>query len=160
MSIRLGNGQVRAGVQALLADKFNLKFRRETRDLPVYDLVVASTGAKLTATSLSPTPRVVPDGHAMINVRVEGHDGALDFSAKDASPAVLGALLSENLNRRIVDKTGLKGLYDIDFHVPQGQTSAEDISAALEDQLGLRLQPAQAPVDVLVIEQIDKPAEN
>jgi uncharacterized protein (TIGR03435 family) len=54
----------------------------------------------------------------------------------------------------------LKGLYDIDFHVPQGQTSAEDISAALEDQLGLRLQPAQAPVDVLVIEQIDKPAEN
>jgi bla regulator protein BlaR1 len=164
ISIRLGSGRVRTSVQALLADKFNLKFRRETRDLPVYDLVVASTGAKLTATSLSPTPRVVPDGHAMIhamiNVRVEGHNGALEFSAKDASPAVLGALLSENLNRRVVNKTGLTGLYDIDFHVPQGQTSAEDISVALEDQLGLRLEPAQAPVDVLVIEQIDKPAAN
>ena len=96
----------------------------------------------------------------MISVRVEGHNGSLEFSAKDASPAVLSALLSQNLNRKVVDKTGLTGLYDINFHVPQGQTSAEDISAALEDQLGLRLEPEQAPVDVLVIEQIEKPAEN
>jgi len=160
ISIRLGSGRVRTSVQALLADKFSLKFRHETRDLPVYDLVVASTGAKLTATSSSPAPPVTPSGHAMIHVRVEGHDGTLEFSAKDASPAVLGALLSENLDRRVVDKTGLTGLYDIDLHVPQGQTSAEDISAALEDQLGLKLERAQAPVDVLVIEQIDKPAEN
>jgi len=160
ISIRLGNGQVRAGVQALLADKFNLKVRRESRDLPVYDLVVASTGAKLTATPSSPLARITPDGHAMINFRVEGHDGALEVTAKNASPAVLAALLSENLNHKIVDKTGLTGQYDIDFHVPQGQTSADDISAALEDQLGLKLEPAQAPVVVLVIEQIDKPTEN
>jgi len=160
ISIRLGNGQLRASVQALLADKFNLKFRRETRDLPVYDLVVASPGAKLTPTPSSPPPEVTPNGHAMIHVRVEGHNGTLEFSAKDASPAVLAALLSENLNRRIVDKTGLTGLYDIELHMPQGQNSAEDFSAALEDQLGLKLEPAQAPVDVLVIDQIEKPAQD
>jgi uncharacterized protein (TIGR03435 family) len=160
ISIRLGNGQVRAGVQALLADKFNLKVRRESRDLPVYDLVVASTGAKLTATPSSPLARITPDGHAMINFRVEGHDGALEVTAKNASPAVLAALLSENLNHKIVDKTGLTGQYDINLHTPQGQSSAEDFSAALEDQLGLKLEPAQAPVVVLVIEQIDKPTEN
>jgi uncharacterized protein (TIGR03435 family) len=147
-------------LQTLLAQTFNLKFSRETRDLPIYNLVVAPSGSRLTPTPSSPPPPVAPSGKPMISVRVGITNGNLEFAAKGGSSAVLAALLSEQLHRKIVDKTGLAGQYDIDFHLPQGQSAAQDFSAALEDQLGLRLEPAQAPVDVLVVQQVEKPAEN
>jgi len=160
VAIRLGGGQLHGMLQTLLAQKFNLKFSRETRDLPIYNLVVAPSGSRLTPTPSSPPPPVAPSGKPMISVRVGITNGNLEFAAKGGSSAVLAALLSEQLHRKIVDKTGLAGQYDIDFHLPQGQSAAQDFSAALEDQLGLRLEPAQAPVDVLVVQQVEKPAEN
>ncbi len=160
VSFRLGSGQLHGMLQTLLAQRFNLKLSRETRDLPVYDLVVAPSGAKLIPTPSSPPLPVGPGGKPMVNFRVGMTNGNLEFTAKGGSSAVLAALLSEQLHRKVVDKTGLAGQYDIEFHLPQGQSAAQDFSAALEDQLGLRLEPAQAPVDVLVVQQVEKPAEN
>lgn len=160
VGMNMGSGQFRNMLQTLLAEKFNLKVVRETRDLPVYNLVVASTGAKLTATPSSPAPAVGPNGHSMINVRVGMNSGTPQFSLKNGSTAVLAGLLSQQLHRQTVDKTGLTGQYDIELRLPQGPGSADDFSAALEDQLGLRLEPAQGPVGVLVVQQAEKPAEN
>jgi uncharacterized protein (TIGR03435 family) len=57
-----------------------------------------------------------------------------------------------------MDKTGLTGMYDVDIHWPQGQDGADAIGAALEEQVGLKLVPDQAPLAVLVVNQVEKPA--
>jgi uncharacterized protein (TIGR03435 family) len=65
----------------------------------------------------------------------------------------------------IVDKTGLKGKYDIDLtwsreEIPGSADNAPSIFAALEEQLGLKLEPARAPVDTIRVEHIERPSEN
>jgi uncharacterized protein (TIGR03435 family) len=141
-----GMAQVRLMLQALLADRCHLKLRRESKELPVYSLVVAKGGPKL-----KEAPETQPPAPGM-------RRGSLDQ---------LVALLSLMLDRPVIDKTGLTGIYDYSNGLTLldmgAQDSADAVSRAIiaiQDQLGLRLESAKAPLEMLVIESAEKPTQN
>jgi len=153
----LGPGQLQAMLKTLLAERFNLRLTPQSENLPIFELVVASGGSKLTASSLSPATTDAGKSLTIVREKSSFSSGNHELMISNASPGVLADMLSQQLNYQVVDKTGLTGRYDITIHWPQGQSS-EETSATLEDQLGLRLEPNQGPVKVLAIDQIERPS--
>jgi bla regulator protein BlaR1 len=179
--------QVRLMVQSLLADRFNLKVSHDTRELPVYALVVDKNGSKLTPTTMPPiapaASRVPGDGPSkpptMRGIRIDGNG---QLRGMGAPIEILANMLSREQelgDRLVVDKTGLTGLYDWTLKwTPETPSAAMGISAstasaspapdanapslftALEEQLGLKLEAQKAPVSIIVINQIDHPTAN
>ncbi len=162
-----------AMVQTLLADRFKLTTHKESRDLPIYALVLARSDGRL-GSKLHPSTCVAggatPDGMSCGGFRPEpgvfvGTDVALSI--------LINASLSSEVQRTIVDRTGLTGAFDIDLHWlpdnpasgPQPKQPAPDPGApslftALQEQLGLKLQSTTGPVDVLVIDHVERPTED
>jgi len=145
-------------IQKLLADRFGLKFHREKRPLNVYAIQVAKGGPKLTPAAHpegQPTQRGYPQGPGLCNKM--GNHGMADF--------VLDMQFFIE-DRPLVDQTGLTGRYDITLCYTPDETHATDPNAppglftAIQEQLGLKLQPTKAPVDVFVIDAVQKPSEN
>jgi uncharacterized protein (TIGR03435 family) len=142
-------------MQALLADRFKLAVHRETREQPVYDLVVARDGAKLKSSSA-----------ARFSVKMGA--GHLEF--QHVSIAVFAPYLyfregyaQHVLDRPVTDKTGLDGFYDLNLEWapdPGATASGPSIFTALREQAGLRLEPRKSPVELLVIDHAEKPQEN
>jgi uncharacterized protein (TIGR03435 family) len=156
----LGRGPLQQMLQTFLAQRFHLQLSRQSKDLPIYDLVVAGSGARLTPTPSSPPPPVAPSGRAMISIRVANDDsGNADFKLSNASTLVLADLLSRQVHRQIVDKTAITGQYDISIHWPQSPDPGDAVAAALEDQLGLTLRASQGPVPVLTVNQVEMPSD-
>lgn len=169
-------------LRTVLEDRFQLRVHRETRTGPVYDLALGKASPNLkrlregTCTPAavgSPLP-VLPDGGRLCRnmafprgVRIEG--GTL---------STLADLLGMILDRPVLDKTGMTGYFEIqlefspdDSPSPRQMTSdagapaartpeGPDIFQAIQRQLGLRLVPAKGPVDVLVIDHVERPSEN
>lgn len=159
-------------VRSLLEDRFQLRIHRESRRTSYYVLVAAKNGPKMKL-SADPTSR-------------EGSpQGAITFGAGSATGnaialPVLARYLSAVLRRTVIDKTGLEGFFDIQLRwtpdpldnpaaapgaphaaTPAGAPPADgSLFTALEEQLGLRLQAAQGPMDILIVDRIDKPSEN
>jgi uncharacterized protein (TIGR03435 family) len=142
----------------LLADRFQLKFHRETRDLPVLRLEVAKNGPKLATAK----PQ---DADHRWGTRVDR--GLLDM--KGADMFGLRDWLSIQLNLPVVNDTGLTGIYDLKLEWAQddkpsgaaGDTPlALSIFAAIEAELGLKLVATRGPVDVLVIEHVERATGN
>ena len=147
----------------LLIDRFGLKFHREQRDLPTYDLVIAKGGSKLKESNAEPGQRHFrPVGPGQLE--------SIGFPMKALLP-----ILSRQLGRTVFDKTGLTGLYDYTLQwtpdsrfgpFPNGSTgdadaaSKPDLFAALRDQLGLELKSQRGPVEVVVIDRISQPNAN
>jgi uncharacterized protein (TIGR03435 family) len=71
---------------------------------------------------------------------------------------VLAEALSAPLGREVVDQTGLKGNYDMALQWTPGEGQVDGLTAAIQEQLGLKLEPQQAPLRVVVIDQIDRPS--
>jgi len=159
-------------LQPLLEERFGLKFHHETRELPVYTLVVARGGPKLKQSAPDdPTEKGPKKGRmTMMNAM-----GSID--ANGSSMENLSHILSSQLGRTVVDKTGLTGNYDytlkwIPDNVPApppgataGGDSAADTSGpslftAVQEQLGLKLESEKAPVDVIVIDRVEQPSAN
>jgi bla regulator protein blaR1 len=155
--------QVMLMLRSLLADRFKLKVTHETKQLPVYVLLLADGG-----------PKFSEDDSQAKNWRIEGH-GSGEIEAISADLGWLAGLVSGLLGDRVVlDKTGLQGHYSFTFQRPplipaaSGDQSAKSassadfsaLSEALENQLGLRLESTTAPVDTIVIEHIEQPTEN
>jgi uncharacterized protein (TIGR03435 family) len=148
-------------VQSLLADRFHFKCHFTTKELPIYELVPTKSGAKLTATTASDEKR-----HSISS---NGNGRKTDLVATGVTlDELIGHLLSNEVGRTVVDKTGLTGSYDITLTWMPAMASAADTDAAsgptiftaLEEQLGLKLMPAKGPVQVLVIDSVEKPSEN
>lgn len=139
-------------LRALLADRFKLQVHTETKERPVYELVVAHGGAKL-----KPWPA---------GVEARGSMRAESLIRMEGWPVEqLAFSLSDSLDRPVVDKTGLTGKYDIALKwTPDDQQGRPDagptIFAAIQEQLGLKLVPARGPVDTLVVDHAEQPAEN
>src|SRR5581483_6714155 len=152
-------------LQGLLADQFKLKVHQETRDLPAYELTVAEGGSKL---------QKMADGkHGFMQM------GMGELSSKGAPLDLLAAQLSMRLGRSVVDKTGLAGNYAYSLHwTPDADeqarmrhdeliapdsghsnSSAPPLFTAIQEQLGLMLQPKTDRVPVLVIDHIEQPAQ-
>jgi uncharacterized protein (TIGR03435 family) len=167
---RLSQAQHGAMLRVLLEDRFQLKVRRETREMPVYALVVEKGGSKLTLHTGEPPPpgQTIRQGLGM-------------FSVKKGGLALLAAQLERQLWRVVIDRTGLKGEYDYTLHwtpetgqggpeslglPPQAEPAAPvdskgpSIFTALQEQLGLKLESQRGPVEIIVIESVEKPSEN
>jgi len=138
-------------LQALLADRFALKAHHETKDLPIYELTIAKGGAKMNKTAA--------DGFGGNAKYASGKVTAHEISVES-----LAANLSFTLGRKIVNKTGLDGGYDFTLdYAPDGADASDprpSIFTALEEQLGLKLLPAKGPVDVIVVDHIERPTAN
>lgn len=164
-------------VQSMLEERFKLKAHTETRELPLYELTVAKGGSKLKLSDdQTPPPALLgagggPRGGALPRGGIRVGRGDLEAQAQTLSlfAMALGALY---VDRPVVDKTGLAGLYDIrlQFTPDRGLTatppptpaapSGPSIFNALEEQLGLKLEAARGPLPVLVIDSIERPTEN
>jgi len=143
-------------LQAVLADRFQLKLHTETRELPIYNLVLAKGGSKLTE-----SPKDKNFGYSTGAGKLSGNGIPLDS---------LAVSLSGQVGRLIVNKTGLDGKYTIDLKwqpdpmaagsSPAGNDALPDLFTALEEQLGLKLEPAKGPVNVYIVDHAEKPSEN
>ena len=172
-------------LRTLLADRFKLRVHWETRgEHPVYELTVAREGRLGPALRTSTVNCVTYESERRKNPDVKtpvGTDGrpvctsAFDLSSITAGKYTLrsagqfGALvnaLQSNLNRPIVDNTGLTGMFEwtLTFAIisedPAFDTREAGVLTAVRDQLGLRLEPSTAPYEVLVIDSVELPSEN
>lgn len=164
-------------LQPVLAERFQLKVHRETRDLPVYELVVAKGGPKFHEAKPGDTyPNGIkgPDGHSGPGL-VWIQDGQLTCQA--VGMLELTRILSQRLGHNVLDKTGLTGKYDLAMQWPppedrpgpmsdagEGGNAAESsgpsIFTVIQEQLGLKLESHKAPVEVLVIDHVEAPSAN
>jgi uncharacterized protein (TIGR03435 family) len=167
---RLSQAQHGAMLRVLLEDRFQLKVRRETREMPIYALVVEKGGSKVTLHTGEPPPpgQGIRQGRGL-------------FSVKKGGMALLTAQLERQLARVVIDRTGLMGDYDytLEWTPEAGQGGAESLGlppqvepvapsdskgpslfTALQEQLGLKLESQKGPVEIIVIERVEKPSEN
>lgn len=143
--------QQSAMLQAVLADRFQLKAYVRTRDLPVYALVIAKGGLKL-----KETPAGSPGGYSVGPGELKGHKIKMES---------LAFSLTGTAGRIVVDKTGLTGGYDVDLKwtedgAQNSTNDAPDLFTALQEQLGLKLESSKAPVKSVVVDHVEKPSEN
>lgn len=135
-----GHDQMLAMLQALLADRFQLVVRHETRELSVYALVITKKGPKLLAADGTRGMTTGPG-------RISGH----------WRPADLARYFSQTLGRTVLDQTGLTGFFDIKL---EWMPEDDSVFTVIQEQLGLRLESTKAPVEVLVIDHAEKPSAN
>jgi uncharacterized protein (TIGR03435 family) len=164
-------------MRALLEDRFQLKIHIETRELPVYALTIARGDAKLIPSK--PGSCVAIDLKSVLKAspgpgycgRFQMTRGAVRMA--DANGMTVAEFSSrvfrDMLDRPVVDRTGIAGLFDIhlEFSGPEiaAAVSVDDnatpsIFTAVQEQLGLRLSPGTGPVEVLVIDHVEKPSAN
>lgn len=140
--------QLKLMLQSLLADRFKLVLHRETKQLPVYELIVAKGGPKLKESAEGTSPSLLTDGKSIT-------------AAKVTMPMFI-RLLSQFLGRSVLDKTGLPGNYDfkLQWTPDEAEGDGPSIFTATQEQLGLKLESSKGPVEVLVIDRAEKPSEN
>ena len=204
--------QAREMMQSLLEDRFGLQVRKETKDGPVYHLVVGKDGSKLKMsadqTPLAPpgapggpgappaggppppppptgaggpgpnfNPRTATLGNMPRGMMMMGV-GMLRATAQTME--VFARQLTPQAGRQVIDKTGLKGLYDIELrfqpaqapqlppgvvlppgaNLPEPDPNLPSLFTAVQEQLGLKLEPATAPLESIVVTRIEKPSAN
>lgn len=141
--------------QQLLIERFHLKVHWTTGERNVYMLTEAKGGAKVKTTESDPNHGTLSFSSGKINGK--------------AVPIVFFAsILEMPADRKIVDKTGLTGSYDMDLHFSSSNLGATsntdnndpDLFTALQEQLGLKLQPAKMTIPILVVDHIDPPTDN
>ncbi len=174
-------------LRALLADRFKLRIHRESKEIPVYDLTVAKGGPKLqlakpgscmdhdhpapfTPTTEHPVPRIC--------------GGLFGFDVYGTTIANLCDQYSAIMDRKVIDKTGITGVFDVHLEInyadlysagipglvdasalqpPTSDVERAAKSSAIRDallKLGLRLEPGKGPGETLVIDNVDRPSEN
>lgn len=169
-------------LQAMLADRFKLVVHHEVKQMPVYVLMVGKNGSKLHESEaaapeenipLGPQP---PDGpQARHSIRMNGR-GSLSAVAQNLD--MFADLLSRLAGRPVLNQTGLKGDYDFTLQwtpdegrgqmpggppgeaAPPSDASGPSIFTAVQEQLGLKLEPQKAPVDTIAIDRVERPSEN
>jgi uncharacterized protein (TIGR03435 family) len=163
--------QIRLMVQSLLADRFKLVVHPETRQLPIYTLVVAKPG------SLPPSDatKCSTGADGLTSLPVCGALLGNPTPTKNGRHMIGKSLTIQDVIRQldgfvdrvVIDRTNLAGKYDVDLtFAPQELANAEPLDAApslftaLQEQLGLKLDAQTGPVDVLVIDHVERPSEN
>ena len=144
-------------IRNLLAERFGLQVHKEIREEQVYTLTVTKSGPKV-------TPNTTPgarQGLTMNPERAQGFAAPMSLLAED---------LADTLGRPVIDKTGLTEKYDWKLEwadavtggaeAPPQVSAGSTIFTALQDQLGLKLESTKGPVEVYLIDHIDRPSEN
>jgi uncharacterized protein (TIGR03435 family) len=177
-------------LQTLLEDRFKLSFHHETKELPVYSLTAAKSGLKLeppkegncrtfdpTAPPPPPGSALPPCGRLMITM-----SSTTEMRGAKVPMAELVRILSNMLDRSVIDKTGFTGTFDVHFEFnreavpglpgsgaasvpsdpgfPAPDPDAASIFTVLQEKLGLKLESTKGPVEVMVIDRLEKPTAN
>jgi uncharacterized protein (TIGR03435 family) len=169
--MKTGVEQMRAKLQALLADRFQLTIHHESKDQPVYALVIGKNGSKLKESEV----KQGGDRRRMMRM------GRSELNAEGVAMDMLTNTLSNVLGRPVIDRTGLKGNYDFKLAwtpdpgqaggfggppppgveaPPPPDPNGPSIFTAVQEQLGLRLESQKGPVDLIVIDRVEKLSEN
>jgi uncharacterized protein (TIGR03435 family) len=182
-----GISDLKLMIRALLEDRFQLQTHRETKEMPVYALIIGKNGPKLKASNnldctdpsvYTPPPQLPTPGQPVrpVNIRCGNFYVLNDrLQGRKVTLRQLASTLS-NMNiveQRVVDQSGIAGTFDIDLQwdaSPGTSTRSTDtipdnanlppIFEAFQEQLGLKLQSQRSPVDVLVIDNAAKPTSN
>ena len=166
-------------LQALLADRFKLIIRREAKELPVYAVVVGKNGPKLQRAKIE--EKDCPEGPENYGVSCHSFMGGMGrgIHAKAVTVSDIVMFVENWSDRPVVDKTGIQGLFEVETDgwaplrprpvAPGAEPSAEDIAMAdptrpslflIFERLGLKMESQKAPVEVFVIDHVEKPSEN
>jgi uncharacterized protein (TIGR03435 family) len=158
-----GDHELMKMLQSLLSERFKLTFHHETRELPGYALVAGKTGIK--------AKRSQPDTESRTNARTNARGGEIDAEA--CTMHQLALKLSESVHLPVADLTAVEGTFDFKLEwtpdemrarppgaAPADLASGPSLFEALQEQLGLKLQPRKVPTEVLVIDHAEKASEN
>ncbi len=145
-------------LQKLLADRFQLTFHRDKRELPVYTVTVLKSGSKLSPTKSDPNSLADQTGN--------GGNNRQDWAFTNSSIADFAQTMQFFLPRPIIDHTNLTGKYD--FHlswtpdtIPNPAPDAPPgLFTAVQEQLGLKLESTKALAEVLVVDHVERPSTN
>lgn len=163
--------QIKMMLQKLVEDRFQVKFHRDKKELAVYAITVVKTGSKIAKSQADP--------NSLPGLFFGRAPTGTSFNVRNATMEEVGATLQGSiLDKPVVDQTGLAGKYDftLTFTPDPGQMAifggppapaapadvdaAPDMFTAFQQQLGLKLESTKAPVDVLVIDTVEKPSAN
>jgi uncharacterized protein (TIGR03435 family) len=174
--------KLRRMVQTLLADRFRLTLRREMKEMPVYELVVARGGLKLTSQKDSRGFTSYVGGAGLYEAINNGINPRPDYSglivggisATGASMADLAEQLTRMTGRPVQNRTGVEGVFAYEFFFAPGQwrswkrnpnetrphLKSPSLFMVLEEELGLRLEETKRPVEVVFVDRVEKPSVN
>jgi uncharacterized protein (TIGR03435 family) len=147
--------QAREMLKAMLAERFQLKLHHEMKEVPVYALTVGRKGgAKLSTQPICETPpKFDPDNPTM----------GMTYCQPTHPMSQFAVALTGYLDRPVVDQTGLSGLYAFSLRVGLENARMKpnpDLFTAVQEQLGLKLEPQKAEFDSLVVERAERPSDN
>jgi uncharacterized protein (TIGR03435 family) len=159
-------------LQKLLTDRFNLTFHREKKQFSIFAITIANNGPKLKESAAPPD-----DAPALVMTVYPAASGGVDhvlMPGHNATVAQFASVLQRAvLDRPVVDQTGLSGKYDFELEwtpdetqfggtLPQGPPDSDKpgIFAAVQQQLGLRLEATRGPIDTMVINRVARPTAN
>jgi uncharacterized protein (TIGR03435 family) len=172
---KLTQEQRSLAIQNLVADRFRLRVHQEKREQAIYALAVGKNGPKLTDAKPGDTySKGITDEMGHTGAGVVRQSSRL-VQAQAAPLSVLAVILTQVVGRTVEDRTGLLGKYDFTLRwtpetaaaTPPGPQELElpndsgpSIFTALQEQLGLKLEPTKGPVEVLVVDHVERPSEN
>jgi uncharacterized protein (TIGR03435 family) len=147
--------QLRLMLQTLLEERFGLKVHRETKEGPVYALVVAKNGPKMKRSTATDASFSAGGPHQVVK---------LTFQKRDMEFFVHQLPANAPLGRSVLDKTGLTGDWDFELTfmpgAPPPDSNVPDLFTALQEQLGLKLESQRGLVEKLIIDHAEKPSPN
>ena len=151
--------QARQMMQTLLADRFKLAVHWDKKDMPIFALIIGKSGFKLKPSDINNDAPVPPHSVGCPTEDPNCHN----IVAGSGPISALASLLSVSAGRPVIDQTGLTGTYNIDLKWA-GDTATDSplpsLPAALREKFGFELKSQVGPVDVLVIEHVEKPSPN
>jgi uncharacterized protein (TIGR03435 family) len=182
---KAGLEQRKLMLRSLLEDRFQLMVHRESKELPVYELVAAKGGIKLRPSKVGSCVAPGPNLPPLAPGQKPNFCGGLTMSPRSLDGTAITmeqvtTSLSQTLQRTVIDKTGFTSTFDVHIEwtadqstpglmapglAPVAPAASDDptgrsIFTAIQEQLGLKLEPAKAPVEVLVIDRLERPSEN
>lgn len=151
--------QLQAMIQKALKERFGLKLQRDRREMAVYALTVAKGGPKIKENTTA--------GNDMPEQHPRDGNGQHTEMLKNFSMSDLALILDFRVDRPVIDRTGLTGRYDFTLkwtydedRAPMDGSAAPSLFTAMQEQLGLKLEPLKAPAPVLVVDKIERPSAN
>jgi uncharacterized protein (TIGR03435 family) len=192
--VQINEAQLKLMMKALLEDRFKLTYHKDSKEMPVYALTVAKNGPKLEPAkggdAMPEPPRELPKPEDMAKGKLPNRGlwmmGMGNLSGQSVNLQMLAEVLSRQLGRIVLDKTGLTGNYDFKLHwtpdenesgmfrgpggpgggklggdgPPPPDPNGPSLFTALQEQLGLKLDSQKGPIEIIVIDRIEKPSEN
>lgn len=150
--------QVHEALQALLADRFQLKFHHESKEMPTYVLVTTKAGFKLK-----------PATDQGCSTNSNGNGSRVKFVATGCTMADFASALARHTGEPVTDRTAVQGKYtftleytpdDLRNNASSDQPALPSLFTVIQEQLGLKLETAKAPVDIIVVDSAERPTEN